>query len=50
MQVRLQATSGVAYAGIGDAVRTIVRTDGVLGLWRGVVPTGQADDTLCLVQ
>ena len=41
-QVRLQASSKeVPYTGIVHAVQTIVRADGVQGLWRGVVSTVQ---------
>jgi solute carrier family 25 (mitochondrial oxoglutarate transporter), member 11 len=43
--VRMQADSTLPmeqrrnYKGVGDAVRTIVRTEGVAGLWRGSLPT-----------
>jgi hypothetical protein len=40
IKVRLQASTGVAYNSISQAVTSIVAADGVRGLWRGVVPTG----------
>jgi hypothetical protein len=41
IKVRMQASTGVAYASLLHAVQSIVQVDGVAGLWRGVVPTVQ---------
>lgn len=47
IKVRMQADSGLSqgiqprYTGVTDAVAKIVRSDGVVGLWKGVVPNAK---------
>lgn len=37
-RLQLQGRSALRYAGLGDAVRTVLREEGVLGFYKGVVP------------
>lgn len=37
-QINTMSGMGYQYAGIGDAIRSIVRTEGFRGLYKGIVP------------
>jgi solute carrier family 25 uncoupling protein 27 len=41
LKIRMQGSSGQKYRGLFHAFRTVVQEEGILGLWKGVVPTSQ---------
>lgn len=54
VKIRLQASRGVGgqqrYSGAIDAYKTIIRDEGVLGLWRGIAPNVVRNSVICAAE